>query len=35
VTKASLIVKKILCVGPKHFDQLKSKPGQTYNSALR
>jgi len=24
-----------LCVGPKHFDQLKSKPGQTYISALR
>jgi len=24
-----------LYVGPKHFDQLKSKPGQTYISALR
>jgi len=28
-------MRKILCVGPKHFDQLKSESGPAYNSALR
>jgi len=27
-TIASIVVKKISCAGPKHFDQLKSEPDQ-------
>jgi len=32
VTKVSVVAKKKLCAGPKHFDQLKSESGPNRNS---